>query len=132
MPLFIVQHSINTFTNNSSRTRYWLFSPKQTVPKNTYIEIQTTLIISVVIYLSQKRQMSVHVRMYTYSVFRSFRSFISPIIRPLFANSVTYVTVSAKTVLNGTFIIITRKTNLKYSSYCGSVVLVFSHARFTV
>ena len=42
-----------------------------------------------------------------------------------------YVTVSAKTVLNGTFII-TRKTDLKYSSCCGSVVLDFSHARFTV
>ena len=42
-----------------------------------------------------------------------------------------YVTVSAKTVLNGTFII-TRKTDLKYSRCCGSVVLDFSHARFTV
>ena len=42
-----------------------------------------------------------------------------------------YVTVSAKTVLNGTFIIM-RKTDLKYSSCCGSVVLDFSHARFTV
>ena len=42
-----------------------------------------------------------------------------------------YVTVSAKTVLNGTFGI-TRKTDLKYSSCCGSVVLDFSHARFTV
>ena len=41
------------------------------------------------------------------------------------------VTVSAKTVLNGTFII-TRKTDLKYSRCCGSVVLDFSHARFTV
>ena len=45
--------------------------------------------------------------------------------------SFSYVTVSAKTVLNGTFII-TRKTDLKYSSCCGSVVLDFSHARFTV
>ena len=43
----------------------------------------------------------------------------------------TFVTVSAKTVLNGTFII-TRITNLKYSSCCGSIVLDFSHARFTV
>ena len=43
----------------------------------------------------------------------------------------TYVTVSAKTVLNGTCII-TRKTDLKYSRCCGSVVLGFSHARFTV
>ena len=42
-----------------------------------------------------------------------------------------YVTISAKTVLNGTFII-TRKTDLKYSRCCGSVVLDFSHARFTV
>ena len=42
-----------------------------------------------------------------------------------------YVTVSAKTVLNGTCII-TRKTDLKYSRCCGSVVLDFSHARFTV
>ena len=42
-----------------------------------------------------------------------------------------YVTVSAKTVLNGTFII-TGKTDLKYSRCCGSVVLDFSHARFTV
>ena len=38
-----------------------------------------------------------------------------------------YVTVSAKTILNGTFII-TRKTDLKYSRCCGSVVLDFSHA----
>ena len=45
--------------------------------------------------------------------------------------TLTYVTVSAKTVLNGTFII-TRKTDLKYSSCYGSVVLDFSHARFTV
>ena len=44
---------------------------------------------------------------------------------------VLYVTVSAKTVLNGTFSI-TRKTNLKYSSSCSSVVLDFSHARLTV
>ena len=44
---------------------------------------------------------------------------------------VPYVTVSAKTVLNGTCII-TRKTDLKYSRCCGSVVLDFSHARFTV
>ena len=36
-----------------------------------------------------------------------------------------YVTVSAKTILNGTFII-TRKTDLKYSSCCGSVVLDFA------
>ena len=36
-----------------------------------------------------------------------------------------FVTVSAKTVLNGTFII-TRKTDLKYSSCCGSVVLDFT------
>ena len=43
----------------------------------------------------------------------------------------TIVIASAKTVLNGTFII-TRKTDLKYSSCCGSVVLDFSHARFTV
>ena len=42
-----------------------------------------------------------------------------------------YVTVSAKTVLNGTFSI-TRKTDLMYSSCCGSVVLDFSHARLTV
>ena len=42
-----------------------------------------------------------------------------------------YVTLSAKTVLIGTFSIM-RKTNLKYSSCCGSVVLDFSHARFTV
>ena len=42
-----------------------------------------------------------------------------------------YVTVSAKTVLNGTFSI-TRKTDLKYSSCCSSVVLDFSHARLTV
>ena len=42
-----------------------------------------------------------------------------------------YVTVSAKTVLNGTCII-TRKTDLKYSRCCDSVVLDFSHARFTV
>ena len=41
------------------------------------------------------------------------------------------VTVPTKTVLIGTFSI-TRKTNLKYSSCCGSVVLDFSHARFTV
>ena len=41
------------------------------------------------------------------------------------------VTVSAKTVLNGTFSI-TRKTDLKYSSYCSSVVLDFSHTRLTV
>ena len=41
------------------------------------------------------------------------------------------VIVSAKTVFNGTFSI-TRKTDLKYSSCCGSVVLDFSHARFTV
>ena len=41
------------------------------------------------------------------------------------------VTISAKTVLNGTFSIM-RKTNLKYSSCCGSVVLDFSHARLTV
>ena len=39
--------------------------------------------------------------------------------------------VSVKTVLIGTFSI-TRKTNLKYSGCCGSVVLDFSHARFTV
>ena len=45
--------------------------------------------------------------------------------------SFRYVTVSAKTVLNGTFII-TRKTDLKYSSCCGSVVLDFNHTRFTV
>ena len=44
---------------------------------------------------------------------------------------IVYVTVSAKTVLNGTCTI-TRKTDLKYSSCCGSVVLDFSHARFTV
>ena len=43
----------------------------------------------------------------------------------------THVTVSAKTVLNGTFIF-KRKTYLKYSSCCGSVVLDFSHAIFTV
>ena len=43
----------------------------------------------------------------------------------------SYVTVSAKTVLNGTFII-TRKTDLKYSSCCSSVVLDFSLARLTV
>ena len=42
-----------------------------------------------------------------------------------------FVTVSAKTVLIGTFSI-TRKTDLKYSSQCGSAVLDFSHARFTV
>ena len=42
-----------------------------------------------------------------------------------------YVTVSAKTVLIGIFSI-TRKTDLKYSSCYGSVVLDFSHARFTV
>ena len=41
------------------------------------------------------------------------------------------VTVSAKTVLIGTFSI-TRKTNLKYSSCCGSVVLDLSYAKFTV
>ena len=41
------------------------------------------------------------------------------------------VTVSAKAILNGTFSI-TRKTDLKYSSCCGSVVLDFSHARLTV
>ena len=41
------------------------------------------------------------------------------------------VIVSAKTVFNGTFSI-TRKTDLKYSSCCGSVVLDFSHVRFTV
>ena len=41
------------------------------------------------------------------------------------------VTVSVKTVLNGTFSIM-RKTDLKYSSCCGSVVLNFSHARLTV
>ena len=39
----------------------------------------------------------------------------------------SYVTVSAKTVLIGTFSI-TRKTNLKYSSCYGSVVLDLSHA----
>ena len=43
----------------------------------------------------------------------------------------TIVTVSAKTILISTFSI-TRKTNLKYSSCCGCVVLDFSHARFTV
>ena len=43
-----------------------------------------------------------------------------------------YVTVSAKTVLIGTFSI-TRKTDLKpYSSCCGSVVLEFSHTSFTI
>ena len=42
-----------------------------------------------------------------------------------------YVTVSAKTVLNGTFSI-TRKTDLKYSSCCSSVVLDLSYARLTV
>ena len=46
-------------------------------------------------------------------------------------NASINVTVSAKTVLNGTCII-TRKTDLKYSRCCGSVVLDFSHARFTV
>ena len=40
-------------------------------------------------------------------------------------NGPTNVTVSVKTVLTG-------KTDLKYSSCCGSVVLDFSHARFTV
>ena len=43
----------------------------------------------------------------------------------------TNVTVSAINVLNGTFSI-TRKTDLKYSSCCGSVELDFSHARLTV
>ena len=43
-----------------------------------------------------------------------------------------HVTVSAKTVLIGTFSIM-RKTDLKYSSCCGSVVLDFiSHTRFTI
>ena len=42
-----------------------------------------------------------------------------------------YVTVSAKTVLIGTFSI-TRKTDLKYSGCCGSVVLDFSHSRFII
>ena len=46
-------------------------------------------------------------------------------------NISSFVTVSAKTILNGTFII-KRKTDLKYSSCCGSVLLEFSHARFTV
>ena len=41
------------------------------------------------------------------------------------------VTVSVKTILISTCSIM-RKTNLKYSSCCGSVVLDFSHARFTV
>ena len=41
------------------------------------------------------------------------------------------VTVSVKTVLNGTFSI-TRKTDLKYSSCCSSVVLDFSHTELTV
>ena len=45
--------------------------------------------------------------------------------------ALTYVTVSAKTVLIGTFSI-TRKTDLKYSSCFGSVVLDFSHTKFTV
>ena len=46
---------------------------------------------------------------------------------------IKYVTVTAKTVLIGTFSI-ARKINLKYSSCCtyGSVVLDFSHAKFTV
>ena len=43
----------------------------------------------------------------------------------------TYVTVSTKTVLIGTFSNM-RKTDLKYLSCCGSVVLNFSHTRFTV
>ena len=33
MSLFIVQHSISAFTNNSSIRKFWLFSPKQTAPK---------------------------------------------------------------------------------------------------
>ena len=41
------------------------------------------------------------------------------------------VTGPGKTVQIGTFSVI-RKTNLKYSSCCGSVVLDFRHARFTV
>ena len=41
------------------------------------------------------------------------------------------MTVSAKTTLIGTFSI-TRKTDLKYSNCCGSVMLDLSHARFTV
>ena len=48
-----------------------------------------------------------------------------------YKSHIQYVTVSAKTVLNGTFSI-TRKTDLKYSSCCSSVVLDFSHARLTV
>ena len=42
-----------------------------------------------------------------------------------------FVTVTAKTALIGTFSN-TRKTDLKYSSCCDSVVLDFSHTRFTV
>ena len=51
---------------------------------------------------------------------------------PISEDWTEYVTVSAKTVLIST-LSITRKTNLKlYSSGCGSVVLDFSHTRFTV
>ena len=51
---------------------------------------------------------------------------------PVLEDWTEYVTVSVKTVLVDTFCI-TRKTNLKpYSSCCGSVVLDFSHTRFTV
>ena len=49
----------------------------------------------------------------------------------VFQNPMTFVTVSVKTVLNGTFSI-TTKTDLKYSGCCGSVVLDFSHVRLTV
>ena len=45
--------------------------------------------------------------------------------------AIPYVTIFAKTILIGTFSN-ARKTDLKYSSCCGSVVLDFSHARFTV
>ena len=43
----------------------------------------------------------------------------------------TYVTISMKTVPNGTFDI-SRNTILKHWSHCSSLVLYFSHARFTV
>ena len=43
----------------------------------------------------------------------------------------SFVTVSVKTVLNGTFGIL-RNTILKHWSHCSSLVLDFSHAGFTV
>ena len=42
-----------------------------------------------------------------------------------------YVTVSVKTILIGTFSIL-RNADLKYCNCCGSVLLAYSHDRFTV